>query len=264
MSECPVCHQQIEIPEANRGTLFACPRCNAVYFVSWDGVPEIPPGEDEMNSTPEPTAFATPPEISIESPVEQEWSTPQPEEGGNFGTPETDFNSPSEFSPGEFNSQNDFSGGTESPNDAIVTTEEVSIELAAADFPEQPAGYDFNMPLGENPLFNPDAAIPEAELPSLADAPTFEDVTDFGNSDTASGPLSYTVVIEGIDTGKIYGELKEALDDSRFRWNVPELLKTIRAGRLEIKDMNPAKAFMLINRIKYLSLKISWRQDVLS
>lgn len=247
MSECPACHQQIEIPEASRGTLFTCPRCNAVYFVGWDGVPEKPAPDHyaaepvtEAEPAPPEVAFENPPEISVENPViEQEWAVP-------------DGQNPDE-SAGSYASESDPYASPAQENETVYAE-----EPAAAD--ETP--YDFDRPLADNPAYNPQP--PAVEVPSTADEPGFQDVADFGNSDTSSGPLSYTIVIEGIDTGKIYGELREALTDSRFRWNVPEMLKTIHEGRMEIKDLNPAKAFMLVNRVKYLALKITWRQDVLS
>jgi hypothetical protein len=206
-----------------------------VYFVGWDGTPEVPAPDHyaaeevstetvaaSLNELPTRIAFENPPEISVENPIEQEWVVP---DGQN-------------------------------PDENAGYAEALPVEEEEA--------YDFSTPLAENPHFNPQGTAPAPETPSTMDQAGFQDIAEFGNSDTQVGPLSYTIAIEGIDTGKIYGELREALADSRFRWNVPEMLKTIHEGRIEIKDMNPAKAFMLVNRIKYLAVKITWRQNVLS
>ena len=53
MSECPSCHSQIEIRPEFFGGLFTCPRCQSMYFISFDGVPE----SQDLRS-------AAPPEVS--------------------------------------------------------------------------------------------------------------------------------------------------------------------------------------------------------
>ncbi len=37
---CPSCHDQVEVLERNYGALFTCPKCQAVYFVNFEGQPE--------------------------------------------------------------------------------------------------------------------------------------------------------------------------------------------------------------------------------
>lgn len=101
-------------------------------------------------------------------------------------------------------------------------------------------------------------------IPSTSDTSDFSDVTDFANNDLTAGPLSYVVIIEGIDSSLLVRELREVMTDSRFGWDANELLTHISAARLVLKDLSPAKASVLINRIKYLPFKISWRQDVFS
>lgn len=111
--------------------------------------------------------------------------------------------------------------------------------------------YDFSQTLEHSAM---EAPAPE----------NFSDVTDFANSDSISGPLTYTVIIEGIESSHLMAQLKEAMTDSRFGWEVAALLAQVGSGRLLLAGLSPAKASVLINRIKYLPLKISWRQDVLS
>jgi hypothetical protein len=124
---------------------------------------------------------------------------------------------------------------------------------------------DFGPVLGQITPHGDSVDHPESFFKSTqTDSSDFSDVLGFGNSDTTSGILKYIVVIEGLDVAKTVRDLKEAMQDSRFGWEVSEVLSQVNRGRLVITDLSPAKAFVLINRIKYLPLKISWRQDVLS
>lgn len=117
------------------------------------------------------------------------------------------------------------------------------------------APYDFNQPLATN-------VIPI--IPATPDTNDFSDVTDFGNASAAVGPLAYTLIIEGIESSILLKELREAMMDARFRWDVNGILQQVRGGRLVITGLEPAKAAVFLNRIKYLPFKLSWRQDVLS
>ena len=38
---CPSCHNEVEVLERNYGALFTCPKCQAVYFVNFEGQPEF-------------------------------------------------------------------------------------------------------------------------------------------------------------------------------------------------------------------------------
>ncbi|WP_413576635.1 hypothetical protein ACLVWU_01210 [Bdellovibrio sp. HCB290] len=100
--------------------------------------------------------------------------------------------------------------------------------------------------------------------PKTSDDANFADVLEFANANTSAGNFSYAVIIDGLDSSQLVHQLKEAITDSKFGWNVSELLTHIGGGRLVIKGLSPAKASVLINRIKYLPFKVSWRQDVLS
>lgn len=116
--------------------------------------------------------------------------------------------------------------------------------------------YDFKQALGQPP--------PQPMQPMTSDSSDFSDVADFGNTNTSVGPLSYVVVIDGIESSHLLKQLKEAMTDSRFGWDVAALIAGMAGGRLILTGLSPAKASVLINRIKYLPFKISWRQDVLS
>lgn len=263
------------------GTLFSCPQCNAVYFVGWDGQPELPPTAEEMEAENAPSreepAAATEMAFMTMEPSSQETiidnstyqdpnyeSLPggEPAEDQNFAAPadgaymtEGAGDIPQDASAGSASA--DAFGGI--GDTAAAPAEGVAEAVNAGEVPDESAvdeNYDFTRPLDTN------APAPEAE--STADQPGFQDVTEFANASAGAGPLTYTLKIQGIDTGKIYGALKEALSDSRLGWDVQEVVKEIQNGTLQIRGLNPAKAFVVVNRIKYLSLKVSWRQDVLA
>lgn len=47
MSSCPLCQHQVEISDRHFGALYTCPSCAGIFFVSWDGTPEIASHESE-------------------------------------------------------------------------------------------------------------------------------------------------------------------------------------------------------------------------
>ncbi len=149
--------------------------------------------------------------------------------------------------------------------EAYEPNQEPAIENASYDQETQVSGevssieespYDFSQPLD---------AVNEPEISGgISDSADFSDVTDFANSDTGLGPIVYTVTIDGIESSLLLSQLRDAMMDSRFGWDSAELLQQVGGGRLVLRSLSPAKASVLINRIKYLPFKISWRQDVLT
>lgn len=225
MISCPSCHKSVEILDKHVGTLFTCPHCSAVYFIDFSGQPEMAQHEVESDVG-----------IEKESPIAFE-SFAQDQ---NFQEQQVD-NSTNNFSseqPSELHEHQEFDAASE-----VETSEEES--------------FDFSQTLDQRPMQTP----PEA---SVSDNSDFSEVTDFANADKTANPLSYVVIIDGIESSRLLHQLKEAMTDSRFGWNVPELLASVGGGRLILSGLTPAKASVFVNRIKYLPFKISWRQDVLS
>jgi hypothetical protein len=105
--------------------------------------------------------------------------------------------------------------------------------------------------------------IPAYEAVTESENP-FAEVSEFGNSDTTQSAFSYTVFITGIDSAGVRSSLQDALSDAKFGWVVASLMAQIKDGALTIRSVSAVKASILIQRIKYLPVKISWRQDVLS
>jgi hypothetical protein len=116
--------------------------------------------------------------------------------------------------------------------------------------------YDFSQPL--------DVGEPLVQEPINLDTSDLSDIADFGNADVTQSAFNYSMTIEGIDSGALRKQLQEALSDSKFNWNVIQVMAQIKGGVLTIKSINPVKASILMQRLKYLPVKVSWRQDVLS
>lgn len=106
-----------------------------------------------------------------------------------------------------------------------------------------------------------DAPAENVEEPA-PDEGDLGEVAVFGNSSTPAGPLSYGIVIEGIELAETYGQLRDAITDSRFAWDADKVMKSIKSGRLELKGMNATKAALLVHRLKYLPVEISWSQEI--
>lgn len=103
------------------------------------------------------------------------------------------------------------------------------------------------------------APITEEQKQSLAEIEP-EGTGIFESTEQVLGGLSYSVTIKNIDTKEIRKQMLEALDDSRFQWDPREVLKTVKAGTLELKNLNPVKASVVVQRMKDLSVKVSWEQ----
>lgn len=261
MVACPSCHQPVEVNDQHLGTLFTCPHCNSVYFIDWNGQPEMAQPEPEEAA---PTAayemtsdngFDGP---AIENPLDNPYAHNNIENPLENSSMEAAIENPLENSLDAIES-----GGYDMPLENPLSDEAVasSNDNYSSDGDGGPmdgledAPYDFNQPLATN-------VVPI--IPATPDTNDFSDVTDFGNASAAVGPLAYTLIIEGIESSILLKELREAMMDSRFRWDVNGILQQVRGGRLVITGLDPAKAAVFLNRLKYLPFKLSWRQDVLS
>ncbi|MEZ0392252.1 MAG: hypothetical protein ACAH59_08560 [Pseudobdellovibrionaceae bacterium] len=106
-------------------------------------------------------------------------------------------------------------------------------------------------------------AVYEEPIPAK-DPNDLSEISDYGNSDQAFGPLSYSVMIENIDTKEIRQQLLEALNDSKFGWDAKELMKRTKLGKLQLENLNPVKASVLVHRLQDVPVKVSWVQHAFS
>ncbi len=91
----------------------------------------------------------------------------------------------------------------------------------------------------------------------------FDEVSQFGNTIQDFGALSYFVLIENIDTSAAREKLFEALSDDKFQWDPREVILQIKKGRLELPQLNPVKASVLVKRLQDVPVKVSWIQKLL-
>ncbi|WP_413559486.1 hypothetical protein [Bdellovibrio sp. HCB209] len=253
MAQCPNCQQPVEILDKHWGTLFTCPLCAAVFFVNYDGQPEMASHEIE---TPEQNDNAFVPPFSQESNQDQfnqDYSAPAEQDQYLEPTEEPSYRPQSQetvFGQAPVETEPEYSLESTEELSEAATESEPAYELNSSE------NFDYSASLNQ-----PIEPLNESKT---SDDANFADVLDFANSTSGEGNFSYVVIIEGLDSSQLVHQLKEAMTDSKFGWDVSELLTHIGGGRLVIKGLSPAKASVFINRIKYLPFKISWRQDVLS
>lgn len=206
MSSCPTCHKKIDIQSQHMGALYNCPHCKAIFFVGWDGQPEV-------------------------------------------AEPHSSLGNELESSPLDMNL-------------SLETSEDPPADLLFQSLPD-PEGEVIASMNAESPIEEAlSSSPPPNPTPGGQDEGLMGDVLAFANQDESVGPLSYTLRIEGLELAETFERLREALSDSRFQWDVSEIMGSVRAGRLEISGVNPTKASILVNRIKSLPIEVSWSQEI--
>lgn len=88
-------------------------------------------------------------------------------------------------------------------------------------------------------------------------------ISSFGNSETQLSTLNYDLKISGLDAKEDVLALKDLIEDSRFTWDAPEILRQIKNGELTLKKLNPVQAFILAKRLHFIDIKLEWEQNVL-
>ena len=130
-------------------------------------------------------------------------------------------------------------------------------------------------PFGTNEIANNFSFQPEtfAEIPA-ADAfqPAVErsafgdlaqEITDFGNSEVQITALNYSLEIRGLDSKEDVRAFEETITDSRFGWDVNDVMKQLQNGKIILEKLNPVQAFILHKRIYFLDFDLKWTQHVL-
>lgn len=102
---------------------------------------------------------------------------------------------------------------------------------------------------------------PEAALASEPENLT--PISEFVNPDASvTGPLNYTLTIEGLDNKQLYQDVQHVLSEPKLMIDAHSVMKTVRLGKLEIRGLNPVKTSRIVGRLAELPLKVSWRQTV--
>ncbi len=119
-----------------------------------------------------------------------------------------------------------------------------------------------NFDLNSNPEFSQIETNPQAETQESSQEQSMN-LSEYANSEFSQakeGAFVYTVSISDIDSKEIREFLREAINDSRFGWDVQDIMAQVKLGELVLKNISPVKASILINRIKRLPVKIRWEQ----
>lgn len=229
--------------------MVACSGCGVILFVDLDGNLQV------SGDTPAAEAAADEPAPAQENPV----FAAVPAESFAPAEPAEDFSPADEAAPSaDFeNSPIQFDYATEEPvaETFAPTPEEAPGEYAPAQdaIVEEPA---VNSEFAQNAF---DAPEPAAASP----ADQLREVVDFGNSPAEEGhALQYTLTITGIDSKETRDRMFEVLTDVRLGLNVRELQTQVVRGALEIPQLNPVRASVIVGRLRELPLKLNWRQDV--
>lgn len=127
---------------------------------------------------------------------------------------------------------------------------------------------------GEPEVANMDAFLgyetepePETKPPSQIDPKDPLGISAYANSEISGakdGPLVVTLVISGIDTKDIRDEVRQVLKDSRFGWDVAQVMSQVRGGVLRIEQISPVKATIVVNRVKSLAVRVQWEQSAIT
>ena len=224
MGACPVCNH----PVPDDFGLISCESCGAQLIVHVDGRVEHSTGEPE----------------------------PEPLEPGEQPS---DFAPQAVFPPQEM----EFSSENEEPVSDFAPEEQgeeelLPPELVAPELPEEPPQQMFD---GSEPDMSPAAEVyqsgPQANSPDLSDLANFAKSADSGGRE---GPLRYNLSVTGIDTSDVREAFREAITDRKFMWDTEQILRSIRNGEVRIANVSPVKAFILINRLRNLPVRVEWEQ----
>lgn len=239
MGNCPNCGAVVNEDFG----LAECTKCKAQLIVHMDGRVEVQ-GEE-------------PPPLAAEAELE-----PPPE----VFPPQSD----------EF--ENQFAAEAEPPAESDLNLElgeeaPLALDQALEEEPIEPPPPPSEEVVPEEVPFDGNEPVAHSEEPQVyrspgaaADSPNLSDLADFANSEESGGregPLRYTLLIAGIDTADVREAFREALTDRKFMWDIEQILRGIRQGNVRIENVPPGKAYILVNRLRNLPLKIRWEQNAI-
>ncbi len=159
----------------------------------------------------------------------------------------------------------------ESPSafeEIVVTPEELPVpEAQEAQTPEsaleEPISETPEAGFVQNTDFNSES-FDENEPSSEASGPAaaLEDIKNFGNKDSSSGPLTYSLKIDGMDAGSIRKAVVDALDEPQFGWTGKEISRSIQGGHLILEPLSAAQAVMVVRLLRGIKVQLSWKQHL--
>ncbi len=235
---CPKCSTKLKDDYG----MVTCPTCGVVLFVDMEGVAQAA-GEPEAAALPvEPESM-----LGGHAPVEP------------VGLDSPLFDLPSfELSAADKPTSDDQAGDNIAAPELFSGTEPLAV-------PEENSGRELDM--GEFLGYSPKDSDTSGATSSQLDPNDPLGISAYANSELSSakdGPLVVTVIISGIDTKDLRGEIRQALQDSRFGWDAGALMASIKGGILSLPRISPVKASIVINRIKNLAVQIRWEQNAIT
>jgi len=105
-----------------------------------------------------------------------------------------------------------------------------------------------------------DFGFNDSEVPAYSPEDLSE-IADFGNSEksqASEGSLCYRIKISDIDSQALRDSLEDILSDSKFLWDEKNIISEIKEGVLVMRDISPAKAIILIHRLREMPLNVYW------
>lgn len=107
------------------------------------------------------------------------------------------------------------------------------------------------------------SATPSEGFESSAFTQVAKEISDFGNTEVQLAGLNYDLKITGLDTQETKQLFNEAITDLKFGWDATEIMKNIKNGQVELKRLNPVKAYILAKRLQFLDVEKSWQQNAM-
>lgn len=212
----------MEIDSQFFGGLFTCPKCQAVYFIGFDGNPEQNVAHSQSNDS---QGFSTPQSS-------QDFSV-NPDQGSS------DFSATSGAEPNM--STDSFQGYS-------------SMGQQAENYPQMDQQGQESNQFGDP--FAPLDSMPQEPMNPI------QEIVNFGNNEVVDTAFSYRLLIRGLDITQNVDELKDILTDSKLGLNFEKLKSQIRKGELVIDKIDGAKAAIIAQRLRALPVEMVWEQKL--
>lgn len=205
--------------------LINCTSCGSPFFIQIDGSVEV------ASSEPAPARASTSPNVQAAA----------PEQSDDVSQSILD-----DFQ--DVNRQGDFESVSRKPRATPPVEEPLFEALPSLDYSSAP-------PLPES-----------SPGPSATSGENMEDIAAFGNSEQSlarEGAYRFTLTVTGIDSAEIKTEVKDALTDGRFLWDIEALIASMEDGVLIINDLSAVKSALVVQRLKILPVEIKWEQHAI-
>ena len=162
----------------------------------------------------------------------------------------------------------EFSGSSASTSGSGPDTPDDAVGAGPMGEQSTPEYHDaFSTPAIEEPgLFEEEQVVASSDLHST-NSSDMSDIASFGNSqDSGSrdGSLRYNITVAGIDTSDVRESFREAITDARLVWDIEQILRSVKHGEVRFTNVSPAKAFVVILRLRGLPLQVKWEQYAIS